>query len=79
MIKIFGRYILSSREWNQIVVNEGHWQTCWNRLLALEVSMKRLTYERNSDYNNLLDLWKRIDDLTGEDRYGRKKPKESAE
>lgn len=79
MIKFLGICILSQREINQILVHEDHWETCWNRILELERTTARLSYEVKSDRNNQMDLWKRIDELTGTDRYGHPKPKDASQ
>ncbi|MBI5671287.1 MAG: hypothetical protein HZC41_25095 [Chloroflexi bacterium] len=43
------------------------------RILVLEDGLKKLEYKSNSDYNNVLELWERVDKFTGTDRYGNSK------
>jgi len=42
----------------------------WNELLASARRLDALEYAVNSDRNNQLELWARVDKLTGENRYG---------
>lgn len=59
--------------------NEMHYfREIHSRILCLEDTVrkqqdtiKQLTYEIHSDYNNVLELWERVDNFTGTDRYGK--------